>query len=136
MSQSTNLALPYLGASQSQKHLTVNEGLRFLDVVVQIAAKSAALSAPPGIQHKCSVAVEISNKARTETSGSILLQLGHRSPCGAVKPWQRTLDHPTDVEDPGIVIGPRDHLYPARKTVPGYPSGNRQDRQSRQHVEG
>jgi hypothetical protein len=47
MSQSTNLALPYLGASQSQKHVTVNEGLRFLDVLVQIAVKSAALSAPP-----------------------------------------------------------------------------------------
>ena len=49
MSQSTNLALPYLGASQSQKHVTVNEGLRFLDVLVQIAVKSAALSAPPGV---------------------------------------------------------------------------------------
>ena len=48
MSQSTNLALPYLGASQSQKHVTVNESLRFLDVLVQIAVKSAALSAPPG----------------------------------------------------------------------------------------
>jgi hypothetical protein len=48
MSQSTNLALPYLGASQSQKHVTVNESLRFLDVLVQIAIKSAALSAPPG----------------------------------------------------------------------------------------
>ena len=48
MSQSTNLALPYLAASQSQKHVTVNEGLRFLDVLVQISVKSATLSAPPG----------------------------------------------------------------------------------------
>ena len=48
MSQSTNLALPYLAASQSQKHVTVNESLRFLDALVQIAVKSAALSAPPG----------------------------------------------------------------------------------------
>jgi hypothetical protein len=48
MSQSTNLALPYLAASQSQKHVTVNEGLRLLDVLVQISVKSAALSAPPG----------------------------------------------------------------------------------------
>lgn len=48
MSQSTNLALPYLGASQSQKHVTVNEGLRFLDVLVQIAVKSVSLSSPPG----------------------------------------------------------------------------------------
>jgi len=48
MSQSTNLALPYLAASQSQKHVTVNEGLRFLDVLVQISVRSALLSAPPG----------------------------------------------------------------------------------------
>ena len=48
MSQSTNLALPYLAASQSQKHVTVNESLRFLEALVQIAVKSAALSAPPG----------------------------------------------------------------------------------------
>ena len=48
MSQSTNLALPYLASSQSQKHVTVNEGLRFLDVLVQISVKSAALNAPPG----------------------------------------------------------------------------------------
>jgi hypothetical protein len=47
MSQSTNLALPYLAASQSQKHVTVNEGMRLLDVLVQISVKSAALSAPP-----------------------------------------------------------------------------------------
>ena len=47
MSQSTNLALPYLGASQSQKHVTVNEGLRFLDVLVQIAVKTADIPEPP-----------------------------------------------------------------------------------------
>ena len=49
MSQSTNLALPYLAASQSQKHVTVNESLRFLDALVQISVKSATLSAPPGV---------------------------------------------------------------------------------------
>jgi hypothetical protein len=48
MSQSINLALPYLAASQSQKHVTVNEGLRLLDVLVQISIRSAVLSAPPG----------------------------------------------------------------------------------------
>ncbi len=36
MSQSTNLALPYLGASQSQKHVTVNESLRFLDALRRV----------------------------------------------------------------------------------------------------
>jgi hypothetical protein len=48
MSQSTNLRLPYLAANQAQKHVTVNEALRFLDVLVQLSIKSAALSAPPG----------------------------------------------------------------------------------------
>ena len=49
MSQSTNLARPYLAASQSQKHVTVNESLRFIDALVQISVKSATLSAPPGV---------------------------------------------------------------------------------------
>lgn len=48
MSQSTNLRLPYLAANQAQKHVTVNEAFRFLDALVQLSIKSAALSAPPG----------------------------------------------------------------------------------------
>ena len=47
MSETTNLRLPYLAASQAQKHVTVNEGLRELDVLVQTAVESMALSAPP-----------------------------------------------------------------------------------------
>lgn len=47
MSQSTNLKLPYLAANQAQKHVTVNESLRRLDALIQIAVESAALAAPP-----------------------------------------------------------------------------------------
>lgn len=48
MSNSPNLALPYLAAAQAQKHVTVNEALRALDALVQIAVESAELSTPPG----------------------------------------------------------------------------------------
>lgn len=44
---STKLALPYLQASQAQKHVTVNEALRKLDALVQISVVSAATSAQP-----------------------------------------------------------------------------------------
>lgn len=54
MSQSPNLALPYLAAGQAQKHVTVNEALRLLDALVQAAVESAALSAPPGPRPKAS----------------------------------------------------------------------------------
>jgi hypothetical protein len=47
MSQSPNLALPFLAAGQAQKHVTVNEALRRLDALVQAAVESTALSAPP-----------------------------------------------------------------------------------------
>lgn len=47
MSESLHLQLPYLQAAQAQKHVTVNEALRKLDALVQLAVKSRALSAPP-----------------------------------------------------------------------------------------
>jgi len=43
-----NLALPYLAASQAQKHVTVNEALDALDGLVQLSVISTALTAPPG----------------------------------------------------------------------------------------
>ena len=43
-----NLALPYLAAAQSQKHVTVNVALDALDGLVQLSVISAVLSAPPG----------------------------------------------------------------------------------------
>ena len=48
MAGTPNLVLPYLAASQAQKHVTVNEALRRLDALVQIIVQSAALATPPG----------------------------------------------------------------------------------------
>ncbi len=47
MSQTANLALPYLAAGQAQKHVTVNESLVRLDALVQLTAQSATLAAEP-----------------------------------------------------------------------------------------
>jgi hypothetical protein len=47
MADSTNLLLPYMAASQSQKHVTHNEALRLLDGLVQMAVVDRDLSAPP-----------------------------------------------------------------------------------------
>ena len=40
---STHLLLPYLLAAQAQKHVTVNEALRLLDGLVQLADLGALL---------------------------------------------------------------------------------------------
>lgn len=42
-----NLALPYLTASQAQKHVTLNDALRRLDAVVQLSVDRRDLAAPP-----------------------------------------------------------------------------------------
>ena len=47
MSDTTHLALPYLAASQAQKHVTHNEALTLLDALVQAAVKSRGLATPP-----------------------------------------------------------------------------------------
>lgn len=44
---STHLLLPYLFASQAQKHVTHNEGLRLLDGLVQLAVLDRDLTTPP-----------------------------------------------------------------------------------------
>jgi hypothetical protein len=41
------LALPYIQPSQAQKHVTHNEALRVLDVIVQLAVLDRTLAAPP-----------------------------------------------------------------------------------------
>ncbi|MCF1708583.1 DUF2793 domain-containing protein [Tabrizicola sp. J26] len=41
------LALPYIQPAQAQKHVTHNEALRVLDVIVQLAVLSRSLTAPP-----------------------------------------------------------------------------------------
>ncbi|MEZ5997557.1 MAG: DUF2793 domain-containing protein [Hyphomonas sp.] len=47
MTASANLALPYLLPNQAQKHVTLNEALRLLDVVVQAGVLSRSLAVPP-----------------------------------------------------------------------------------------
>ncbi|MGL1922040.1 MAG: DUF2793 domain-containing protein [Hyphomicrobiales bacterium] len=47
MSNSYFLELPFLAASQNQKHLTMNESLNRLDVVVQLAVLTADLEVMP-----------------------------------------------------------------------------------------
>ncbi|WP_342446987.1 DUF2793 domain-containing protein [Azorhizobium doebereinerae] len=44
---SANLALPYLAAAQSQKHVTHNEALRTLDALVHLRLESLTATAPP-----------------------------------------------------------------------------------------
>jgi hypothetical protein len=48
MSNTANLDLPYLAAGQAQKHVTLNESLRILDALVQLAVVSRTEAAPPG----------------------------------------------------------------------------------------
>jgi hypothetical protein len=47
MSETTNLALPFIAASQAQKHVTHNEALLRLDALIQLSALSRAFSSPP-----------------------------------------------------------------------------------------
>ena len=48
MTDTTNLSLPLLAASQAQKHVTVNEALQRLDGVVQLTLRSRSQTTPPG----------------------------------------------------------------------------------------
>jgi hypothetical protein len=41
------LSLPLIQPAQAQKHVTHNEALRMLDVLVQLAVASRSLTAPP-----------------------------------------------------------------------------------------
>jgi hypothetical protein len=47
MSNTSNLVLPYLAAGQAQKHVTLNESLRKLDAIIQLAAVSATTTTEP-----------------------------------------------------------------------------------------
>jgi hypothetical protein len=47
MQTSHRLALPYLAAAQAQKHVTHNEALERLDVLVQTSVKAHGLNVPP-----------------------------------------------------------------------------------------
>lgn len=47
MADTSNLTLPLLAAGQAQKHVTVNEALGWLDLLVHLAAGSRSLTTPP-----------------------------------------------------------------------------------------
>jgi hypothetical protein len=49
MENTENLQLPYLMASQAQKHVTHNEALRMLDALVQLAVVSRTVDIPPAL---------------------------------------------------------------------------------------
>lgn len=49
MSQTPRLGLPYLQPNQAQKHVTLNESLRRLDLLVQTSAQSRAIIEPPAL---------------------------------------------------------------------------------------
>ncbi len=55
MDQSTNLNMPYIMASQAQKHVTHNEAIRTLDALVQISIVDKDLTTPPSspIEGEC-----------------------------------------------------------------------------------
>ncbi len=46
-SQSPNLMLPYMAAAQAQKHLTHNQALEGLDLIVQLSLQSFSQTVPP-----------------------------------------------------------------------------------------
>jgi hypothetical protein len=48
MADSTNLLLPYIEASQGQKHVTHNEAIRLLDALIRTRVVEQGLTTPPG----------------------------------------------------------------------------------------
>lgn len=48
MADTTKLQMPLMSAAQAQKHVTHNEAIQMLDVIVQLSALSRTLTAPPG----------------------------------------------------------------------------------------
>lgn len=46
---SARLSLPFVQAAQAQKHVTVNEGLQRLDLLVQLTLQAVAANTPPGL---------------------------------------------------------------------------------------
>src|SRR5689334_6191613 len=47
MTDTPNLALPFIDGGQAQKHVTHNEALRILDAAVQLAVLDRTRTAPP-----------------------------------------------------------------------------------------
>ncbi len=83
MDETKLLSLPYLAAGQAQKHVTLNESLRRLDIVVQLSALSRQLGQPP---------------AAPEEGARYLV------PDSASGPWQDFAGHVAAWQDGGWVL--------------------------------
>lgn len=46
--QTPNLSLPFIMPAQAQKHVTHNEAIELLDMIVQLTLEQTAASTPPG----------------------------------------------------------------------------------------
>ncbi|MCK0097038.1 DUF2793 domain-containing protein [Yoonia sp. F2084L] len=46
--QTPNLSLPFIMPAQAQKHVTHNEAIELLDMIVQLTLESIAANVPPG----------------------------------------------------------------------------------------
>ena len=76
MSNTSNLALPYLAVGQAQKHVTVNESLRRLDALVQLLVVSATTSAQPASPADGAVYIVPSGKSGAQWSAYANWNLG------------------------------------------------------------
>ena len=47
MSQTDHLGLPFIDAAQAQKHITHNDGLNLLDILVHLSVAERGVTAPP-----------------------------------------------------------------------------------------
>jgi hypothetical protein len=74
MNNTSNLVLPYLAAGQAQKHVALNESLRKLDAIIQLAVVSATTTAEPA--SPADGAVWILPPGRTGTRWSVFSE-GH-----------------------------------------------------------
>ena len=77
MSNTSNLALPYLAVGQAQKHVTVNESLRRLDALVQLLVVSATTSAQPASPADGAVYIVPSGKSGAQWSAYANWSLGY-----------------------------------------------------------
>ncbi len=77
MSNTSNLVLPYLAVGQAQKHVTLNESLRKLDAIIQLAVVSATTTAEPASPADGAVWILPSGKTGTHWSGLAAGRLAH-----------------------------------------------------------
>lgn len=76
-SNTSNLVLPYLAVGQAQKHVTVNESLRRLDALVQLAVVSASETSQPASPDDGAVYIVPPGKSGAEWSAYANWSLGY-----------------------------------------------------------